>query len=63
MEKTKKFDLMNHKPTLDRDTLNYVWDMLWRFNATAEGTNNDKRIRISERQRIMDLIEELANNS
>ena len=60
MEKVKQFDLMSIKPALDRDTLNYVWDMLWRFNATAKCTNNDKRIRVSERQRIMDLIEELA---
>jgi len=61
MEKTENFDLMKDKPLLDRGTLNYVWDVLWRFNATAEPTNNEKRTRINERERIMSYIQELAD--
>lgn len=57
-----KFDLMKHKPELDTDTQNYVWDMLWRFNYTTKGKNQDERSRIRERERIMDLLEEIANN-
>jgi len=61
MENSKKFDLMKDKPSLDRDTLNYIWDVLWRFNATTEPTNKEKRIRVNERERIMSYIQELAD--
>ena len=60
---TIKFDLMKHKPQLDRDTLNYIWDILWRKNAVSKGVNADKRSRIYEREYIMNLLQELANES
>lgn len=62
MENSKKFDLMKNKPPLDRDTLNYVWDTLWRFNATTQCTNTEKRIRVNERERIMNFVQQLADN-
>lgn len=60
-DKQKEFDLMKDKPSLDYDTLNFVWDILWRFNATTKPKNNDNRSRINERERIMNYIQELAN--
>jgi hypothetical protein len=60
-DKPKEFDLMKDKPQLDYDTLNFVWDILWRFNATAKPSNNDNRSRIYERNHIMSIIQELAN--
>ena len=61
MVESKNFDLMKNKPLLNRDTLNYVWDVLWRLNATTECTNSDKRIRVNERERIMNYMQQLAN--
>jgi len=55
------FDLMDHKPNLDRDTLNYVWDILWRKNFVSKLGNADKRSRTSERYYIMALLLDLAN--
>jgi hypothetical protein len=60
-DKSKEFDLMKDKPQLDYDTLNFVWDILWRFNETTKPTNNDSRSRIYERNNIMNYIQELAN--
>ena len=60
-DKPKEFDLMRDIPPLDYDTLNYVWDILWRFNASSKPTNNDNRSRSYERTQIMNYIQELAN--
>lgn len=57
----KKFDLLRELPELDTKTLNYVWDTLWRFNACSRRKNSDERTRCSERERIMKLLEEVAN--
>lgn len=57
----EKFDLMKDKPELDRNTLNYVWDILWRFNATTKPTNIENRTKINEREHIMNYLQELAN--
>lgn len=59
--KSKQFDLMRDKPQLDYDTLNFIWDILWRFNATTKPTNNDNRSRIYERNKIMNIIQQYAN--
>lgn len=61
MNNSKNFDLMQNKPALDRDTLNYVWDALWRFNHSVRPTNNEKRIRVNEREHIMGYIQALAD--
>ena len=61
--KPKRFDLMNDIPELDYDTLNYIWDILWRFNHATKPTNNDKRSRIDERERIMDILQRLADEN
>ena len=63
MEKSVKFDLMKDKPLLDRDTLNYVWDVLWRFNYTTKPTNNNNRAIINERENIMQFIQQLADDN
>ena len=63
MDKNEKFNSMKNKPELDRDTLNYIWDVLWRFNKATKPTNKDKRTRINEREIIMDYMQELANNN
>ena len=55
-----KFDLIKELPDLDVKTLNYVWDMLWRFNACSKGKNQDERSRIKEREKIMNHLEEIA---
>ena len=55
-----KFNLIKHKPELDTDTLNYVWDMLWRSNYVTKGKNQNERIRIAEREFIMKRLEEIA---
>ena len=47
-----KFNLRKHKPELDTDTLNYIWDMLWRSNYVTKGKNQDERSRMRERERI-----------
>lgn len=59
--KLAKFYLMGKKPKLDRDTINYIWDMLWRLNCVIKGTNADKRSRKNELERIMNLLQELAD--
>jgi len=57
----EKFELMKDRPQLDRNTLNYIWDVLYRFNYTTKPKNNENRTRINERERIMNYIQELAN--
>lgn len=57
----KKFDLMKNKPVLDYDTLNYVWDIIWRFNYLNEQKNEQERGAYGEQQRILNYIQTLAN--
>jgi len=56
-----KFDLMTKRPKLNTQTLNYVWDRLWRMNYIPS-SNKEERIRASERERIMSLLVELATS-
>lgn len=56
------FNLMKNKPNLDEDTLNYIWDILWRFNACNDKSNEMKRVQCDERSHIMDILQTLANN-
>jgi len=54
------FNLMQNIPKLDIDTLNYVYDRLWRFNYTNEKKNERQRAVYVERINIMKMLEELA---
>ena len=57
-----KFDLMKEKPALDIPTLNYVWDYLWRMNACNSRKNNEQRIRASEQESIMKMVQYFAEH-
>lgn len=57
-----KFDLMHEKPVIDIPTINYIWDALWRINFCVKPTNADLRARHSERERIMEQLQEMANS-
>lgn len=60
MTRLKPFDLMDHKPALDFDTLNFVWDKLWRHNLVRRATNQYTRARKDEQESIIVQLEELA---
>ena len=53
------FDLMNNKPILDINTLNYLWDYFWRKRYLLRKTKRDCMF-FEEYTRIMDFIEYLV---
>lgn len=55
-----KFDLMKEKPQLDINTLNYIWDLLWRDNAVNNCGNIEKRAIYKKQSYLMQTLEELA---
>mgnify|MGYP001237378367 CR=1 FL=1 len=59
---TVNFELMKDKPKLDIPTLNYVWDMLWRFKACNLRKNAKERALFAEYERLMKHIKELAES-
>jgi hypothetical protein len=53
---------MKDKPKLDIPTLNYVWDILWRFKACNLRKNAKERALFAEYERLMKHIKELAES-
>lgn len=59
--KSINFELMKDKPKLDIPTLNYVWDILWRFKACNLGKNEKQRALFAEYNRLLEFIENMAS--
>jgi len=59
----KMFDLMKAKPTLDIPTLNWLWDRLWRLNTSTRATNAEGRARRLEREAILKMIQDEADDA
>jgi len=57
-----KLDLMKEKPTLDIPTLNWLWDRLWRLQASIRATNAESRTRRWEREAMLKMIQDEADN-
>jgi hypothetical protein len=56
-----EFDLMGEKPKLDIPTLNFIWDELWRLDFVDKPKNEHKRGEHAARLKIMERLQELAN--
>jgi len=59
--KSINFELMKDKPKLDIPTLNYVWDILWRFKACNLRKNAKERALFAEYNRLLEFIENMAS--